>query len=235
MTQIQKAALYVRVSTADQKGGMESQTLALRTFCERNNINDYEIFTDENQSGAKASRPALDRMMKAVKDGQLNKIIVFSFSRLARSTVHLLAALDQFKKSKVQLISLSEQIDTNSPIGVALFTILGSLAQLERELIIERVRSGLANAKAKGKHIGRKKTRPSELIRVLLSKNLPYRTISQVSGASHGAIYAEKLAILKEQEAKKRMAELPPAVEPQALFPEKAAPDVDTSAGPVSF
>lgn len=143
-----KIALYCRVSTGNQSTGLEAQVRALRDYCTRNAITDYVIYEDENQSGVKQSRPALDRMMKDARDGIISKVIVYSFSRYARSVTHLLRALEEFKKLEVGFVSITESIDTNTPLGSAVFTILGAVAQLERDLIAERVRNGLLNAKA---------------------------------------------------------------------------------------
>lgn len=99
-------------------------------------------------SGVKQSRPALDRMMNDVREGSIEKVIVYPFSRYARSVTHLLRALEEFKKVNVGFVSITESIDTNTPLGSAVFTILGVVAQLERDLIAERVRNGLANANA---------------------------------------------------------------------------------------
>lgn len=196
---IKRTALYARVSTADQHSGLEAQIRTLKEFCEKSKIENFELFADENISGAKASRPGLDRMMQACRSGEIDRVIVYSFSRFARSTTHLLAALEEYRALNIQFLSITEQIDTNSPMGRAFFTVIAAIAQLERELIVERVKNGLKNAKAKGKHIGRKKTRNSEILRVLIKRGLPYRVISSIAGCSHGAVWAEKLAVLREE------------------------------------
>jgi DNA invertase Pin-like site-specific DNA recombinase len=157
------------------------------------------IYEDENQSGVKQSRPALDRMMNDVKNGLIEKVIVYSFSRYARSVTHLLRALEEFKKLNVGFVSITESIDTNTPLGSAVFTILGAVAQLERDLIAERVRNGLANAKAKGIRIGRLKTRDSDLIRKLKASGMTYRMIAQIARCSSGAVGAEMRAWKKEK------------------------------------
>ncbi|MEK6578883.1 MAG: recombinase family protein, partial [Bdellovibrionota bacterium] len=144
-----RVACYCRVSTMDQSGGMESQARVLRQYCEQNNITNVEFFLDEGVSGTKSSRPALDRMMAAVNSDEVSSVVVYSFSRFARSTTHLLNALQVFKKKGVHFLSLSEKIDTNTAVGVAIFSILASIAQLERDLISDRVKIGLANARAK--------------------------------------------------------------------------------------
>ena len=195
---LKRVAAYIRVSTSDQKSGLEAQARALKEYCERSRISEYELFADENVSGAKISRPSLDRMMDAVRKGQISTVIVYSFSRFARSTTHLLSALEEMKQHGAEFISVTERIETNSPIGKAFFTIIAAIAQLERELIVERVRCGLKNAKAKGIHIGRKKTRPSDLIRTLRRSGLSYSAISKVTNASEGAISAELRAWREE-------------------------------------
>ena len=186
-----KVGLYCRVSTGNQSTGLEAQIRALRDYCARNNISDYVIYSDENQSGVKQSRPALDRMMKDARDGFLDKVIVYSFSRYARSVTHLLRALEEFKKLEVGFVSITESIDTNTPLGSAVFTILGAVAQLERDLIAERVRNGLANAKAKGVHIGRVKMRDSDLIRKLRASGMTFRDVARIAKCSTGAVAAE--------------------------------------------
>ena len=203
-------ALYCRVSTDGQQTGLESQIRALKEWCYRFQITDYELFVDEGISGAKESRPALNRLMEMVENNEVEQVIVFSFSRFARSTSHLLKGLKTFKEKNTRFISITESIDTNSPLGVALYTILGALAQLEREMIIERVRAGMANAKAKGKRIGRIKKRNSVLIRSLLDAKLSYREIARIAKCSHGSVHAELVAYKKEKESaeKIKMAEL---------------------------
>jgi len=90
-------ACYARVSTSEQKTGLEAQIRALRTYCEQNGVTDFELFADENQSGSKASRPSLDRMMAAVEAGEIDTCVVFSFSRYARSVSHMLKGLEVMK------------------------------------------------------------------------------------------------------------------------------------------
>ena len=199
-----RTAVYARVSTADQQSGLEAQTRTLKDFCEKQGIYDYELFADENQSGAKVSRPSLDRMMASVRNNEIDRVIVYSFSRFARSTTHLLGALEEFRQLNVTFLSLTEQVDTNSPMGRAFFTVIAAIAQLERELIVERVKNGLKNAKAKGKHIGRVKTRPSDLIRALLKSGMTLRQAARVAQCSHGSISLEKKLMKLEAEQARR-------------------------------
>lgn len=217
---MKKVALYARVSTDLQTTGLESQVRVLKDYCARNDIANYEIFMDEGISGTKTSRPALDRMMSAVQLGEIESVIVYSFSRFARSTTHLLNALNVFKKNSVNFISLTEKIDTGTPVGLAVFSILAAISQLERDLISERVKNGLANARAKGRLIGRKKMRDSDLIRKLLKAGVTYRSIAEIAKCSHGAVHAEKVA-MKKDEANE--------LAQKACVPETVFPEITTS------
>ena len=196
-----RTACYARVSTSDQKLGLESQVRALRVYCEQNNITDFELFADENQSGTKASRPALDRMMKAVEEGEVESVIVFAFSRYARSVSHMLKGLETMKKFSTNFVSITEKIDLNTSLGNVVFILISAIAQLERDLICERVRNGLANARAKGIRLGRAKTRNSALIRSLLDAGMSQREVSRVAKCSNGSVSLEKSIYKKEKEA----------------------------------
>jgi DNA invertase Pin-like site-specific DNA recombinase len=203
-----KVFLYARVSTQDQSSGLESQVRSLKEYCRLNSILDYELFTDEGVSGTKSSRPALDRMMGLIRGGECTCLVVYSFSRFARSVTHMLAGLEELKKSGTNFVSLTERVDTESPIGKAVFVIISAIAQLERDLIVERVKNGLKNAREKGKILGRAKKRDSVLIRKLFVAGLSFRKISVIAKCSHGSVNAERLAMKKEEAALKKLAEL---------------------------
>ena len=211
-----KVFLYGRVSTDQQSTGLEAQARALQDYCKLNGIENYELFTDENQSGTKSSRPGLDRMMAAVKNNEASCVVVYSFSRFARSTTHMLNGLETMKAHGCNFVSLTEKIDTNSPIGKAVFVIISAIAALERDLIAERVRNGLANARAKGKLIGRKKVRDSDLIRKLLKSGLSFRKVALIAKCSHGSVSAEVSAMKKEAAEEKAKQEA--AVRAQDAF-----------------
>lgn len=195
-----RAALYARVSTADQSKGLDAQIFALRNFCEQNKITEYELFADENQSGTKSSRPALDRMMKAVEGGEIDTVIVFAFSRFARSVTHMLKGLEIMKVNKTNFVSLTEKLDLNTSLGHVVFVIISAIAQLERDLIAERVRNGLAAAKARGKRIGRERKRNDALIHSLLKAGLSFREIARIAKCSHGSVSASKKEYLEKVE-----------------------------------
>jgi DNA invertase Pin-like site-specific DNA recombinase len=148
-----KIALYARVSTEGQDP--EVQLAALRAHATQRAWEIVEEFVDHGFSGAKERRPALDRLMKAMWTGQFQAVLVWRFDRFARSVKHLIAALEQFRALNINFISLQEQFDTSTPIGHAMFTIIGAMAQLERDIIRERVKAGVAQARAKGVRLGR--------------------------------------------------------------------------------
>lgn len=140
-----KTFYYCRVSTLEQN--VESQTRALVDWNTKQGITNYEFFTDHGISGAKESRPAFDQMMTRMENGEDDQVVVFAFIRFARSTTHLLRALERFRLKSVRFVSVTEAVDTNSPMGLPLFTILGCLSQMEREIIRARVVAGLQNAR----------------------------------------------------------------------------------------
>jgi DNA invertase Pin-like site-specific DNA recombinase len=182
------AALYCRTSTAYQTTGLEAQVRALKTYCQVNGVNNFELYSDEGFSGTKSNRPGLDKLMAAIERGEVASVIVYSFSRFARSVTHLLHALQTFETHHVSFISISENLDTRTSTGRFVFTILAALAALEREILVERVKTGLINARAKGKRLGRPKKRPEELIKELLLRGFSYRKIASIAKCSHWSI-----------------------------------------------
>ena len=112
-------------------------------------------YVDQGVSGAKDSRPELNRLMAEAHSRRFDVIAVWKFDRFARSVSHLLRALETFQALGIEFVSLSEQLDTSTPAGKMVFTILGAVAELERSLIVDRVKAGMRNARAKGKRIGR--------------------------------------------------------------------------------
>ena len=148
-----RVALYARVSTEGQDP--EVQLMALRAHATQRGWQVVEEFVDRGVSGAKERRPALDRLMKRAWAGHVQVVLVWRFDRLARSVKHLVAALETFRSLHVEFVSLQEQLDTATPIGQAMFTIIGAMAQLERDIIRERIKAGLERAKARGIRLGR--------------------------------------------------------------------------------
>ena len=183
-----KYVAYLRVSTDRQSSGLESQKLSLEKYFEQKGLSDYEFFEDFGVSGRKESRPSLNRLMDEVRNGNVHTIVVYSFSRFARSTKHLLEAMDLFQKLSVNFISLSENIDTSSAMGKAMFTIISAISTLEADLIRERVINGLVNARAKGKILGRAKVIDESLIRELASNGYSYREIAKFAKCSIASV-----------------------------------------------
>lgn len=173
-------AIYARVSTQTQSSGLSSQVMALENWCKANGITDYVLYQDFAISGTKASRPELDKMMNEVRSGKIKRVAVYSFSRFGRSVSQLLSALEEFRLLNVEFVSLSEQLDTSSAVGKALFTIISVIATLERDLVSERVKNGMENAKAKGKRIGRPSTVRPELILTLNHEGYTQREIAKM-------------------------------------------------------
>jgi len=114
-----------------------------------------DTYIDEGISGSVESRPALDRLMADARSGKVDLVAVWRFDRFARSTQHLIGALDEFRSLNVAFFSLREQIDTTTPMGKAMFTIVAAISELEKSIIVERVRAGVERAQAAGKHCGR--------------------------------------------------------------------------------
>jgi DNA invertase Pin-like site-specific DNA recombinase len=149
-----KVAIYARVSTNSGQNP-EMQIRELREYCKSRSWKIAGEFIDSGISGATDSRPQLNRLMTEAHRRRFDVVAVWDFSRFARSTSHLLRALETFSSLGIGFASLREQIDTSTPTGKMVFTILGSVAELEKSLIGERVRAGLRNAKAKGQRLGR--------------------------------------------------------------------------------
>jgi DNA invertase Pin-like site-specific DNA recombinase len=148
-----RAAIYARVSTKDQSCDMQMRDL--RAYCDARGFTIIHEYIDIGQSGAKDSRPELNLLMADARKRKFDSILVWRFDRFARSTKHLLLALEEFRSLGVQFMSYQENIDTSSPLGQALFTIVSAVAQLERDLIRERVSAGIRNARENGKRLGR--------------------------------------------------------------------------------
>lgn len=195
-----KVAIYTRVSTPkpdpaaltfDQRP--EIQELPIRQMCERNGWDVYKVYSDR-VDGTKQNRPGLDAMMAEVETHMFDTVAVWRFDRLARNLKHLLAIKDKLDEWSVDLISHQEGLDTSTPMGICLFSIIGSIAQLERDLISQRVQSGMDYAKENGtrsgKPIGRPKTVTVDVgeVRLLRRQGLPWREVKKQMGQSYSSI-----------------------------------------------
>jgi len=134
-------AIYARVSTKDQSCDM--QLAALREYAQRRGLQVFREYVDTGISGLKSSRPELDKLMQDAGKRLFQSVLVWKFDRFARSSKHLIMSLEHFEHLGISFLSYSESFDTSSPIGKAMFTMIGAMAQLERDLIAERVRCGV--------------------------------------------------------------------------------------------
>src|SRR5580704_17049267 len=162
---MKRAALYMRVSTLDQHP--ETQLYDLRQMAQQRGYQIVEEFTDRI-SGAKARRPGLDQMMRDARHGRFDVVLVWASDRIARSTRHFLEVLDELNRLNIEFVSFREQIDTGGPLGRAIVVIIGAIAELERNLIIERVRAGMRRARLEGRPIGR---RPLQLDHIAILRD----------------------------------------------------------------
>jgi len=177
-----RVAIYARVSTMDQT--CEPQLRDLRAYVTARSWQAIE-FVDQGVSGTKEKRPALDRLLREVKARRIDVVVVAAFDRFSRSVRHLVETLELFRHLGVEFVSVREQLDTASPLGKALFTIVAAIAELERSLIAERVRAGLRRARADGRRLGRPPVAvdPGRLASAI-RRNLPVREAARQLGIS---------------------------------------------------
>ena len=149
---MKRAAIYSRVSTVDQHP--ETQLYDLRQMAAQRGLEIVQEYTDKI-SGVKARRPGLDQMMTDARHGKFDVVLVWASDRIARSVEHFLEVLDELNRLGIEYVSLRENIDTGGPLGRAIVVIIGAIAELERNLIVERVRAGMRRARLEGTHIGR--------------------------------------------------------------------------------
>jgi len=155
-TKFVRAAIYARVSTSNHQQDVGLQVDELQTVAQQRGWVLTEVYTDEGVSGSKSSRPALDRMMEDAKAGKIDLVVIWKLDRLARSVVNLLDVVENLQAWGVGLVSVRDaHVDTTTPAGRFSLQILGAVAELERSLIQERVKAGVARAQAKGIHCGR--------------------------------------------------------------------------------
>jgi DNA invertase Pin-like site-specific DNA recombinase len=179
-----RVVLYSRVSTNNGQDP-EVQSSEIREYCERRGWKLADEYVDVGISGATERRPELDRLISDAHRRRFDVVIVWRFDRFARSVSHLLRALETFKALGIEFVSLSEQVDTTTPTGKMIFTVLGAVAELERSLIAGRVRAGLRNARAKGKRLGRptKKIDAAQIF-ALRADGVPWRRVGEMLGVS---------------------------------------------------
>ena len=183
---IPRVALYGRVSTMSGQDP-QMQLRELREYAGRRGWQIPSEYVDRGVSGTKDSRPELNRLMTDAHRRRFEIVAVWRFDRFARSVSHLLRALETFKALGIEFVSFSEQVDTSTPTGKMVFTVLGAVAELERSLIAERVRAGLRNARAKGKRLGRPRVVvDTPRIATLRAQGRSWREIIAETGISKG-------------------------------------------------
>lgn len=184
------AAIYARVSTVGTGQSPEMQLRELREYCQRRGWNLVGEYVDLGISGAKDSRPELNRLMGDAHKRRFDVVAVWKFDRFARSVSHLLRALDTFRALGIEFVSLSESLDTATPAGRMVFTVLGAVAELERSLIAERVRAGMRNARARGRRLGRKPLSVDlTAIQQLRKQGNSFEAIARKTGLSVGTVF----------------------------------------------
>ena len=185
-----KAAIYVRVSTTDQSTDM--QTSDLRHYCDQRGFEVFKEYCDQGVSGVKDKRRGLDELMGDARKRKFDAVLVWRFDRFARSTKHLITALEEFRHLGIDFVSYQESIDTGSPLGKAIFTIVSAIGELERGIILERVKAGLKRAKENGRILGRPKRLDldvKELQRMRDKEKLSFRQIAKRVKACPATVY----------------------------------------------
>jgi DNA invertase Pin-like site-specific DNA recombinase len=181
-----RAAIYVRVSTNDQETDM--QETELREYCDNRSWS-CTVYRDKGQSGAKNDRPALNALLGDMRKRKFDVLIVWSLDRLARSLKQLLSIAEECKSLGVDLVSLKQNVDTTLPAGRLTFQVLGAVAEFEREMLRERVRAGMAQAKRAGKRVGRPARRQFhsseiERMKALRTEGASVRKLASMFGTS---------------------------------------------------
>jgi len=187
-----RAALYVKVSSGEQH--TDAQERGLLEYVQRRGWLPHKIYRDKGTSGLTSSRPGLDELLKDCRRRAIDVVVVWKFDRLARSLKNLIAGLELCRALGIDFVSVTEAVDTSLPAGEMLFQMIGAVAQFERSLIAERVRSGLANARANGKVLGRQPLRKlsrkevANLRKQRVQEKMPFRALATGLGSRSGQL-----------------------------------------------
>ena len=180
-----RVGIYGRISTTDKGQDPEVQLDPLREYAFNRGWTVYQEYVDRGISGVKERRPALDQLMADARRRLFDTVLVWRFDRFARSTRHLINALHEFRHLGIAFVSYQENLDTSSPMGEAMFAIIGAMAQLERDITRERVKAGVARARARGKQLGRpRKVFHRDQVEQLRAEGLSFRQIGKQLGIS---------------------------------------------------
>ena len=185
-----RVAIYARVSTSNHGQDIGMQTRELREYCDRRGLEITGEYLDSGVSGAKDSRPELNRLMADAKQRRLDTVCVWKLDRFGRSLRHLVNALADLESLGVSFVSLKDNLDLSTPSGRLMFQIIGAMAEFERALIQERVKAGIRNVRAKGKRIGRPRVAvDAARIARLRAQGLSWPKIAAELGLSVGTVY----------------------------------------------
>jgi DNA invertase Pin-like site-specific DNA recombinase len=193
-----RAAIYARVSTLTGQSP-QMQLDVLREYAARRELEVVAEFVDHGVSGARDHRPELDRLMTGARQRVFDMVLVYRFDRFARGVRHLVSALDEFQALGVEFVSYSESLDTSTPMGRAMFSIIAALAELERNIVVERSVEGQRRARARGVHVGRPR-RGVDVARVLRlrAEGKSLRAISTATNTSRTVV----TRVVREHEPK---------------------------------
>ena len=190
-----KVALYARCSTRD-KQDVTTQLMPLQDFAQHRKAEIATEYVDIGWSGGKEQRPQLDRLMDDARKKRFDAVVVARFDRFARSTKHLLKALEEFQKLGIDFVSVNESIDTTTPIGKMVFTIIAAVAEMERSLIRERVQAGVDRARRQGKTLGRPRALvDEEKIYNLVTGGQSLKSVAKQTGIARGTAKAIVLRV----------------------------------------
>jgi DNA invertase Pin-like site-specific DNA recombinase len=194
---MKRAGIYARVSTNNGQDP-EVQFAEIRQFCKRRDWTTVQEYVDKGISGSKEHRPALDKLLADCRKRAVDCVVVYRYDRFARSLRQLVNALEEFRALGIDFVSLHEGVDTSTPNGRLVFGIFASIAEFERELIRDRVKSGLALAKSRGKRLGRPRVNVDRLrIATLRNQGRCWAEICHVSGISKGTAQRFVLSLPK--------------------------------------
>lgn len=197
-----RAAIYARVSTNNGQDPT-MQTRELREYCQRRGWEIEGEYVDAGVSGAKERRPQLDALLVSCRKRRVDAVVVYRYDRFARSLRQLVNALEEFRSLGIEFISLHEGVDTSTPNGRLVFGIFASIAEFERELIRDRVKSGIAAARSRGKRLGRPRvTVDAARIATLRDSGASWSTITRQVGLSAGTVKRAYYSLSKNPSSK---------------------------------
>jgi DNA invertase Pin-like site-specific DNA recombinase len=184
-----RVAIYARVSTTNHGQDASLQTREMRQFAEARGWTLADEYVDSGVSGAKDSRPELNRLMADAKRRRFDVVLVWKLDRFGRSLRHLVNALAEFESLGIAFVSLSDNLDLSTASGRLMFNIIGAMAEFERALIQERVKAGIRNARAKGKRLGRPRVDVDcDRVRQLRCKGIGWKKIAAELGIGVGTL-----------------------------------------------